>query len=172
MPSDTEQQTSVEPAWGAPTDEPVHWSRNKTLAAVGIAALLAAGAAAVIYAAGGSSESSGPGGGPGWGGPPGGPGFGGPGQGQGPAPADALHGQFVVPDGHGGFNTESTQTGTVTGISDTSVTARSADGFTQTYVITTDTRHGRQPVHAGDSATIRAVQRDAAFTVTVISPAG
>lgn len=165
MTTDTERRSSAEPPWGAPADGPAHWSRNKTVAAVGIAAVLAAGAAAVIYAAGGSSGEGGPGGGPGWG-PPGGPGFGS----QGPGPADALHGQFVVPDGHGGFSTELTQTGTVTDISDTSVTARSADGFTQTYVITGDTRHGREPVHTGDTATIRAVEHGATFTVTVISP--
>ena len=47
---------------------------------------------------------------------------------------------------------------------------RSADGFTQTYAITTDTRQGRQPVHAGEAATIRAVERNGTNTATAISP--
>lgn len=73
-------------------------------------------------------------------------------------------------DGHGGFTTELTQTGTVTDISDASITARSQDGYTQTYVITTDTRQGRTPVRAGDTATIRAVTGNGTNTATVISP--
>ena len=180
MDSDTTSSSPSpdSPAWGAPPTEPAHWSRNKTLASVGIAAVLAAGGAAVIYAADNGSGQGGPGGGPGWGGPPGGPG-GGPGGGQGGGPgfggpgagvSDALHGEFVVSDGHGGYSTELTQTGTVTEISDASVTARSMDGFTQTYVITTDTRQGRQPVHTGDAATIHALENNGTNTATVISP--
>lgn len=149
------------------TTEPAHWSLNKTLAAVGIAVVLAGAGAAVIYAAAGTTQQ---GGGPGFGGPPpGGPG----GFGGGPAAAtDALHGQFVVPDGRGGYATELTQTGVVTDISDTSITARSEDGFTQTYVVTTDTRQGRTEVKPGDTATIRGVTADGTNTATVISAAG
>jgi hypothetical protein len=169
-----------EQMWGAPAPAgatpPAHWSTNKTLAAVGIAAVLAAGGAAVIYAAdsGGSGAAGGPAGGPGFGGPPGsgGPGFGGPGGG-GPGAAalpTALHGQFVVPDGHGGFTTEVTQTGTITDISSSAITARSEDGFTQTYVITTNTRQGHSPVQAGDTATIRGVTANDSTTATAISP--
>jgi hypothetical protein len=157
--------TRTEPVWGAPPSEPAHWSLNKTLAAVGIAVVLAGAGAAVIYAAAGTTQQ---GGGPGFGGPPpGGPG----GFGGGPAAADALHGQFVVPDGRGGYATELTQTGVVTEISDTSITARSEDGFTQTYVVTTDTRQGRTEVEAGDTATIRGVTADGTNTATVISAA-
>lgn len=152
---------TTETVWGAPPSEPAHWSLNKTLAAVGIAVVLAGAGAAVIYAAAGTTQQ---GGGPGFGGPP--PG----GRGGGPAAAtDALHGQFVVPDGRGGYATELTQTGVVTDISDTSITARSEDGFTQTYVVTTDTRQGRTEVKAGDTATIRGVTADGTNTATVIS---
>jgi len=166
-----------EPTWGSAQTGPVTWSRNKTLAAVGIAAVLAAGGAAVIYAADTAPTHNGPawGGGPG-GAPGGGPGFGpgfGPGGSGGPDGPDlprALHGQFVVSDGHGGFTTELTQTGTVVDITDTAITARSDDGFTQTYVITTQTRQGRSPVHTGDTATIRAVVGDGTSTATAISP--
>jgi hypothetical protein len=168
---DTTTPNSSEPVWGAPPAEPAHWSRNKTLAAVGIAVVLAAGGAAVIYAAGGSHSESGFGGGPGFGGPGGGPGFGGPGGPNGPGgQADSLHGQFVTSDGHGGFTTELTQTGTVTAISDSAITARSEDGFTQTYLITTDTRRGHAPVQTGDTATIKAVTSDGDTTATAITP--
>ncbi len=81
-----------------------------------------------------------------------------------------MHGQFVISDGHGGFSTELTQTGTVTDISSTSITARSDDGFTQTYVITTDTRMGHDPVQTGTTATIRAVEQNGSATAKAISP--
>jgi hypothetical protein len=161
---------TTEPVWGAPPSEPAHWSLKKTLAAVGIAVVVAGVGAAVIHAAAGTTQQSG---GPGFGGPPSG-GQGGPGGfGGGPAAAtDALHGQFVVPDGRGGYATELTQTGVVTEISDASITARSEDGFTQTYTITTDTRQGRTEVEAGDTATIRGVAANGTNTATVISAAG
>ena len=47
-----------------------------------------------------------------------------------------MHGEFVVADGSGGFATMVSQTGRITAISRASVTARSDDGYTQTYVIT------------------------------------
>ena len=86
------------------------------------------------------------------------------------ATADALHGVFVVSDDHGGFTTELTQTGTVTAITDTSITARSDDGFSQTYVIDADTRDGHSAIQPGERATIRAVQRGGTSAATVISP--
>jgi hypothetical protein len=46
-----------------------------------------------------------------------------------------LHGEFVVSDGKGGYTTALSQTGTVTAIDPRSVTARSADGYVQTYVL-------------------------------------
>ena len=157
--------TPKEPTWGAPAAEPAHWSRNKSLAAVGIAAVLAAGGALVIHAADtGRGGPGGPDGRPGWGPPPGG--FDGP-----AGMTDALHGEFVVSDGRGGYNTELTQTGTVTDISSTAITARSADGFTATYVITTDTKQSRQSIHPGDTASIRGVERNGTQTATVVSPA-
>jgi len=126
--------------------------------------VLAAGGAAVIHAAAGTTEHVG---GPGFGGPP--PGGFGPGA-RSVEPA-ALHGEFVVDDGMGGYTTELTQTGVVTDLSANAVTARSADGFTRTYIITAQTRQSRDPVQTGDTATIRAVAHDGADTATVISPA-
>jgi hypothetical protein len=92
-------------------------------------------------------------GGPGPGGPgPGGAGQGGPGKG-GPGRGDhgprggfggAVHGTFVVPDKDGtGFQTVQMQHGTVTAVSPTSISVKSADGFTATYVIDADTRVNR-----------------------------
>ena len=57
-------------------------------------------------------------------------------------PGGALHGSFVVPDGEGGYQTMLTQRGTASKVSDTSITVRSEDGFSQTYAITSDTGVG------------------------------
>src|SRR6202051_4121020 len=137
MNSDTTSQPSAaqhrpdEPTWGAPRPHR-GWSGRQTLAAVGVAAVIAAFGGAAIYAAtsGGSNDMSrsrqgrGPGGsGPGaWG--PSGPGPGGPGRWS--PPAAALHGEFVVPDGNGAYTTVLTQSGVLTAVSDTSITAKSA----------------------------------------------
>lgn len=171
MDSQRLNDPTEEQVWGAPQTEPAHWSLTKTLAAVGIAVVLAGAGAAVIYAASGSTEQSGRGfGGPpgGMDGPAGGPG-GGMGMGGTQVSTDSLHGEFVIADGRGGYATELTQTGTVTEISDTSITARSEDGYTQTYVITGDTRQSQESVQQGDAASIRAVAGAYANTATVIS---
>ena len=47
--------------------------------------------------------------------------------------AGALHGELVVPDGNGGYKTVVVQRGKTTSVSDTSITVKSDDGFTQTY---------------------------------------
>ena len=49
------------------------------------------------------------------------------------APFGAVHGQFVVPKAGGGYQTIDTQRGSVTAVSSTSITIKSADGFTKTY---------------------------------------
>ena len=153
----TEQQT----VWGAPTEQAKTWSTRTTVAAVGIAAALAAVGGGVVYAATGGSEGQGHGGGPGWGGPAGGPG----------GFQRTLHGQNVVSDGEGGFSTELTQTGNVTAVSDTSVTVRSQDGFSQTYVVGTDTRKPPQPLQTGQQVSVRADQRGGVATATAVMPA-
>ncbi|SBS74421.1 conserved exported hypothetical protein [uncultured Mycobacterium sp.] len=150
-----------QPVWGAPTDRPKTWSTRTTVAAVGIAAALAAVGGVVVYAATGGSEGQGHAGGPpGWGGP------GGPGGFQ-----RTLHGQNVVSDGEGGFSTELTQTGDVTAASDTSVTVRSQDGFSQTYVVNPDTRKPPQPLQTGEQVSVRATQQGGAATATAVMPA-
>jgi hypothetical protein len=129
---------SDEPVWEAPRPHRV-WSRGQTLAAVGVAAVIAAFGGAAIYCATSASNEMGPGmhgpgvHGPGrWDGPPGvgdaGVGPDGPRGG-----ATPLHGEFVVADDNGGYTTVLIQTGVLTAASDASITAKSADGFTQTY---------------------------------------
>lgn len=51
----------------------------------------------------------------------------------------ALHGEFVVPDGNGGFRTMVIQRGAVTAVSKTSITVVSEDKFATTYAVTADT---------------------------------
>lgn len=51
----------------------------------------------------------------------------------------AIHGELVVPNGSGGYRTVDVQTGTVDSVSTSSITVHSADGFTKTYDVTTNT---------------------------------
>ncbi|MCV7176740.1 DUF4249 domain-containing protein [Mycolicibacterium sphagni] len=153
-----------QPVWGAPTDHPKTWSTRTTVAAVGIAAALAAVGGVVVYAATAHNEAQGHmGGPPGWGGP-GGPG--GPGGFQ-----RTLHGENVVANGEGGFTTQLTQTGDVTAASDASVTVRSQDGYSQTYVFVPDTRKPPQPLQTGQHVSVQATKAGDAATATAVMPA-
>jgi hypothetical protein len=157
-----------------PEPSPRRWGLRETAAAVGVAAVIAAFGGAAIYAATeGSSHSFGaphqavrPGGGI-----PGGPGrqhgaIGGPG----PAAVSStsLHGEFVVPDGSGGYSTVLTQTGTVTAISPTSITVRSADGYSRTYVIPNTAGNAGPPFAVDDHVVLRATRKGQTATVTNI----
>jgi hypothetical protein len=171
----TEQIAAEHQVWGAPQPSPRRWGLRETAAAVGVAAVIAALGGAAIYAAtesnshsfGGPHQAFGPGGGM-----PGGPGgqhgaIGGPG----PAAvgSTSLHGEFVVPDGAGGYTTQLTQTGTVTAISATSITVRSEDGFSQTYVIpSTAGNAGGPPFAVADQVIIHATRNGQTATVTNI----
>jgi hypothetical protein len=156
------------------------WSLRGTAAAVGIAAVIAGVGGAAVYAA----TDSGPrmmgmhgGPGPGQGGWPGGQGHD-PGHDQAhdvakdAAPdSAAVHGEFVVADGSGGFSTMVSQTGRITAISDASVTARSDDGYTQTYVIPAANPGGVAtipPFAVNDEVTIRATRTGPTASVTTI----
>jgi hypothetical protein len=176
----TSQQSPSSPAAPGEADEPIRgsprphatWSVRQTIAAFGVAAVIAALGGAAIYAA--TTDGSGP---FAWGmhagpGRPGRGGLGGLGQGriQGPNPVagtNTLHGEFVVSDGKGGYTTSLTQTGTLTAVSETSVTAKSADGYTKTYVLTSS--HGRFAVN--DVVTIEATLADGVATVTGLADA-
>lgn len=75
---------------------------------------------------------------PGARGPMGGPFHGAPFHGGGffAGPGGVVHGQVVVPAAGGKFRTEDIQTGKVTAVSGSSLTVRSADGFTKSYRVT------------------------------------
>lgn len=132
--------------WGDPGSAPPKkgWSGKKTAIAAGIAVVIAAGGGAAIWAGTSSADNSAQQGPGGFGGPGGGqfPGQGGPGGGFGnglgggmAALREALHGDFVVSNGSGGYTTERLQTGDVTELSATSVTLTSKDGYKQTYTL-------------------------------------
>lgn len=145
------------PAWGepapanwgdpAPAAPKKGWSGKKTAIAAGIAVVIAAGGGAAIWAGTSSADNTaqGPGGFGGPGGPGGGQfrGQGMPGGGFGGGMAalrEALHGDFVVSNGNGGYTTERLQTGDVTELSATSVTLTSKDGYKQTYTLNGSTQ--------------------------------
>jgi hypothetical protein len=129
--------------WGDPASAPPKkgWSGKKTAIAAGIAVVIAAGGGAAIWAGTSSADNSAQQGPGGFGGGqfpgPGGPGgnFGGGFGGGMTALREALHGDFVVSNGSGGYTTERLQTGDVTALSATSVTLTSKDGYKQTYTL-------------------------------------
>lgn len=171
MTTTTEQLAPRDPVWGAPDDSPRRWGWRETAVAVGVAAVIAGLGGAAIYAATEGNSHSMAGAHQPFGGPPGaqhgqmgGPGgpMSGPGT-LGPAP---LHGEFVVADGTGGYTTELTQTGTVTAISAGSITVRSEDGFSQTYVV--PQAADGAPFAVDDQVTVRATRTGQTATVTSI----
>jgi len=73
----------------------------------------------------------------------------------------ALHGQFVVPKPGGGYQTVDVQTGQVTAVSSTSISLKSSDGFTKSYVVTGSTivdaqRDGIGSIKVGNQASVQA----------------
>jgi hypothetical protein len=165
----TDQMPTDNPVWGAPGPEPRRWGVRETATAVGVAAVIAAFGGAAIYAA--TASNSPPMGAPhhvaGPGTMPGAPasiGSSGPGT----ESAPPLHGEFVMSDGSGGYTTVLTQTGTVTAISPTSITVRSEDSYTQTYVVPS-TPGATPTVAVDDPVTIRATRTADTATLTKIS---
>ncbi len=71
----------------------------------------------------------------------GGPGFGGFG--------GAIHGQLTEPKSGGGYQTVDVQRGAVTAVSSTSITVKSADGYTATYAVTSSTEVNAQAAGIG-----------------------
>lgn len=95
-------------------------------------------------------------------------GFGGPGI------FGAVHGQIVMPKPGGGYQTVDIQRGTVTAVSSTSITLKSADGFTKTYAVTSSTlvdaqRSGIGSVKTGNEATVVATQNGSTATASSIT---
>lgn len=155
-PPSTGDTATVDTAgtWGAPRDRVTRqrptrrWSPRKIALAVAIAVGIAGAGAVAVYAASGSASSStaqqGPGGGTGGGGGPGGAGG---------VMSQALHGEYVVSDGNGGYTTDIMQNGEVTAVSDASITAKSDDGYTRTYTIDSDTLVGNGSTDLSSIAT-------------------
>lgn len=64
----------------------------------------------------------------------------------------ALHGEGVVKNADGTFQTVLEQRGTVESVSDSAITVKSEDGFSQTYTVNADTRITRIPAPAADGS--------------------
>lgn len=157
-----------------PTPEAHSTSRLRQAAMiVAIAAALAgAGGAAVYAATDQGTDAHG-----GWhppGPPPGGPGANAWGPrtagnaGPNAVPDQSLHGEFVTRDDIGGYRTVLVQTGTITQITPRSITARSADGYTQTYVIPVAAAQSTPPFAVDQRVTVRATRDGQVATVTNI----
>ena len=85
----------------------------------------------------------------------------------------AIHGSAVTPKQGGGYQTVDAQRGTVTEVSTTSITVKSEDGFTKTYVVTADTlvnakRDGIASVKKGDTVAVVAVEAAGAVNAVQI----
>jgi hypothetical protein len=169
----TEPTVPPQPAgWGdpPPAAEPgakKGWTGRKTAVAVGVAVLIAAGggvAIAVGTSGDSSTQQTAMGG-------PGGRQFGGAQGGEASVLRNALHGDFVVSDGNGGYTTERLQTGDVTEVSATSISLTSKDGYKQVYTIDASTQKTSEP-KTGESVTVVAkVSGDTATATTVGSAA-
>jgi hypothetical protein len=86
----------------------------------------------------------------------------------------AVHGQVVLAKPGGGYETVDIQRGKVTTISESSITVRSADGFTATYAVTASTvvdaqRDGLGSVKAGNQVSVLATVSGSTETATSIT---
>ncbi|QKV74983.1 hypothetical protein [Amycolatopsis sp. Hca4] len=146
--------------WGA-TPAPAAkqpWSPGRKIAAGAVAAAIVAGGGAAVWAASSSAATdtqAGPGGM-----------MGGPGGLPGGGLGSALHGEYVASDGNGGYVTKIVQTGEVTELSATSLTAKSDDGFSKTYTITSDQATG---LATGDTVTVVATESGSTATATSVT---
>jgi hypothetical protein len=87
--------------------------------------------------------------------------------------AGALHGTLVVPKRGGGTVTVEIQNGKVTSVSQSSITLKSADGFTKTYTVTASTivaaqRAGISSVKTGDEVWVAATVNGGSVTAVRI----
>ncbi len=159
----TIDQGTDDTVWGAPRSGSHSWGARETLTAVGVAAVIAGLGGAAIYAATGSDSAQ-----PFGHNLPDGPPPGGFSARQVTGAMPALHGELVVSDGNGGFSTMLTQTGTVTAISPTAITVRSADAFSQTY----DLRPATQMAHSiavNDEVSVQATRTGQGATAKSVS---
>ena len=88
-------------------------------------------------------------------------------------PLGAIHGQYVAPKSGGGYQTIAFQNGKVTAVSSTSITLRSADGYTHTYVVNSSTtvnaqRGGISSIKTGNEVVVRATVSGSTTTAAQI----
>jgi len=86
----------------------------------------------------------------------------------------ALHGEFVIGKAGGGYQTVDVQNGQVTAVSTTSITLKSADGFTKSYAVTSSTlvdaqRDGIGSVKVGNQASVQATVSGSTATAVSIA---
>jgi hypothetical protein len=86
-----------------------------------------------------------------------------------------LHGEFVVKDQNGKFVTRDVQSGSVTAVSSTSISLKSEDGFTATYVVNGDTKvmvggssAAITGVKTGNTAWVVATKSGSTLTATIL----
>lgn len=84
-----------------------------------------------------------------------------------------LHGEFTVRSGSG-YKTEAVQTGSVTAVSKSSLTVKSSDGYTHTYVVESSTvvdsqAGGISSVSKGDSISVTATVSGSTETAAQIT---
>jgi hypothetical protein len=85
----------------------------------------------------------------------------------------AVHGTVVVPKPGGGYQTVAFQNGKVTAVSSTSITLRSADGYSRSYQVTSSTlvnaqRDGIGSIKAGNQVMVDATVSGSTATATRI----
>jgi hypothetical protein len=85
----------------------------------------------------------------------------------------AVHGTVVVPKSGGGYQTVAFQNGKVTAVSSTSITLRSADGYSRTYQVTSSTlvnaqRDGIGSIKSGNQVIATATVSGSTATATRI----
>jgi hypothetical protein len=83
----------------------------------------------------------------------------------------AVHGTAVVPKSGGGYQTIAFQNGKVTAVSSTSITLRSADGYSRSYQVTSSTlvnaqRDGIGSIKAGNQVILTAIVSGSTATAT------
>jgi hypothetical protein len=79
-----------------------------------------------------------------------------------------LHSEYVVSDGHGGFTTKMTQTGTVDEVTLSSIVVRSDDGYTQIYVFPSAAAAPNKSVAADDTVRVQATRTGPTVTLNSI----
>lgn len=83
----------------------------------------------------------------------------------------AIHGELVVPDGDGGYQTVVVQRGTASKVGSDTITVKSDDGFTQTYDVPADTgvgalREGLGSIKSGANVVVMAEKKGSTLTAT------